>query len=985
MLMDFRTQGVEENVRVALWLRPFQKGTEFGRWNTVSVLENASRISSSVDSGLTVDRHSEARASFSRPSPLFTKKQIVLRRRRESNMNPRYTFICVVFLVAIASMLGAGKSAAATPNPVPYIDAPIVPAAAAPGAAGFTLTVNGSGFVASSVVQWNGTPRATTFVSATQLTATILATDLVNAGTAVVTVVSPAPGGGTSNAMFFQVGQKTSSVAYFSTGVPTGPNANLEKLFVADFNGDGKQDVATLNADMSVAILLGNGDGTFASPVVYPTIGTSNPPTTGGGIAVGDFNGDGKLDIAVSNGVFNGTGSYTAVFVLPGNGDGTFGAAISGYTNTSIDNNGSTFLAADFNGDGKLDLVTDCESSTGGLCVLVGNGDGTFSTGAMVTVTGFATPFFSTTISDFNGDANLDLAISYPTSGGASIVSALGNGDGTFQTLQTVDTISLPGVNSSSLVTADFDGNGLSDLAIYFQSCSPPNPCVGNLSTYSGNGDGTFQTALPSSGAPAGNGGLVVGDFNADGILDVAVINAVLLGRGDGTFALSPAHLSQVVAAAGDFNGDGKLDLLAPLSPGFYEFQEIPGDFTGYSNPNLRTVVAGAAADYFVYVEPLNGFLGDTTLTVTGLPAGVTATFTPATIVGSNGVSDLYISTSSSTVPGIYTLSLTGTSGGITHSAPITLIVNPAVPDFTGGATPTSQTIGRGMTGSYAISVESLNGFSGNVTLSVSGLPSGTTASFSPNPVVGGSGVTTLTVTTSSSTPIGTVALTLTGTSGSLTHSSLINLNVTQQADFTGGVSPLTTSVIGAGHTSYTINIVPMFGFTGNVTLGVSGLPTGATAKITPGTIIGGTGSASLVVTTTTATPIGSYTLTISGTCGTLIHSTTVQLNVNPSAGDFTGGVSPPSQAIAAGAPASYTVYVAPLGGFTGDVTLTVSGLPAGVTASFNPGNVITGASGSTVLTISNTGGLTSGTYPFLLTGTSGGITHSLSIGLTIN
>jgi hypothetical protein len=128
-------------------------------------------------------------------------------------------------------------------NPVPYINEPLVPAAAAPGTAGFTLTVRGVGFVTGSAVQWNGTPRATTFVSNTELTATVLATDLATAGTAVVTVLSPTPGGGSSNGVFFQVGQKTSSVAYFATGVPTGPNANLKKLVVADFNGDGKQDV----------------------------------------------------------------------------------------------------------------------------------------------------------------------------------------------------------------------------------------------------------------------------------------------------------------------------------------------------------------------------------------------------------------------------------------------------------------------------------------------------------------------------------------------------------------------------------------------------------------------------------------------------------------------------------------------------------------------------------------------------------------------
>jgi hypothetical protein len=890
-----------------------------------------------------------------------------------------------IFLFAFVLLLNLVGSAVAATNPVPFINQPVSPGAIAPGAAGFTLTVNGSGFVSSSVVQWNGSPRATTVVSGTQLTANILASDVVAPTTATITVFSSGPGGGTSNPQFFQVVNHTSSVAYNSSGIST--LSQPTKVVVADFNGDGKLDVATLNNDISVSVLLGNGDGTFRAATIYQPIGGLTAlSAVAAGITVGDFNGDGKIDVAVSYSFFNNATTSLAfgIFVLHGNGDGTFGSAFGAGGSPTIGTTGTTFLTADLDGDGILDLVFDCLPQSGaGVCVALGQSDGTFAVTSGPPVTSGRNG--SAALSDFNGDGKLDLVLSsIDSTGTETLAVALGNGDGTFGAVTTVDTIS--NVNVSSIVAADFDGNGIPDLAIYLQTCSPPAPCTGVVQTYSGNGDGTFQSSLPTSlGTSIGTGPLVVGDLNGDGILDLAVLNSVLLGRGDGSFALNPVPSPQIVGAVGDFNGDGKLDLIAPVSQGFYELLEIPGDFTGYSTPTSRTVVAGAAADYFVYIRPLYGYLQDTALSVTGLPAGVTASFSPTTITASNGSSDLSVVTSPATIPGTYTITLVGTSNGVTHTAPLTLVVDPAVGDFTGGATPTSQVIGQGMTASYAIQVESLNNFTGDVTLSLTGLPTGATANFSPNIVTGGSGSTTLTINTALSTPVGQFALNLTGTSGAISHSSHLILNVIAQADFTGYISPLAASVIRAGKANYTINIVSILGFTGNVSLSVSGLPTGATAKITPATIIGGAGSASLVVTTTSTTPTGAYTLTITGTCGTLVHSTTVLLNVNPSAGDFTGSVTPLSQSISAGAIANYTVSLSPLGGFTGDVTLSVSGVPAGVAASFSPGNIIPGASGSATLTISNTGGLASGSYPITLTGTSGGVVHSITITLVVN
>src|ERR1019366_3042856 len=134
-------------------------------------------------------------------------------------------------------------------NPVPFVNQPLVPTTVAPGSSGFTLTVNGTGFVSGSVVNWNGSPRATTFVSASKLKAAIPAADIATNGTATVTVVNPAPGGGTSNRAFVPgsspaTGDCPSSVA------------------VGDFNGDGILDLAVANdCSNTISMLLGDGTG----------------------------------------------------------------------------------------------------------------------------------------------------------------------------------------------------------------------------------------------------------------------------------------------------------------------------------------------------------------------------------------------------------------------------------------------------------------------------------------------------------------------------------------------------------------------------------------------------------------------------------------------------------------------------------------------------------------------------------------------------
>jgi hypothetical protein len=203
--------------------------------------------------------------------------------------------------LTVAAVMACGTVFAAN-NPVPYVDLPVVPSATVPGGSGFTLTVNGAGFVNGSVVNWNGSPRTTTFVSAGQVTAAILASDIATASTASVTVSNPAPGGGTSNVAYFEVTSPASDVVV--TGLSLDGFGNVYFLTAADFNHDGKLDLILFSTTFvnymnvfHIAVALGNGDGTF-QPEVFsqnvtlasPGPGTVTEPTiTLTGANAGDF------------------------------------------------------------------------------------------------------------------------------------------------------------------------------------------------------------------------------------------------------------------------------------------------------------------------------------------------------------------------------------------------------------------------------------------------------------------------------------------------------------------------------------------------------------------------------------------------------------------------------------------------------------------------------------------------------------------------
>ena len=317
--------------------------------------------------------------------------------------------------------------------------------------------------------------------------------------------------------------------------------ADSTSVAVGDFNGDGKPDLAVVNQEGTtgnlVGVLLSNGDGTFQNPVGY-AVG-SLPDT----VAVGDFNGDGKLDLVVTNSGDNTVG------VLLGNGDGTFQKQVTYKTGLGPD----SVAVGDFNGDGKLDLVVANGNADFTISVLLGNGDGTFQN--QVTYASGADSN-SVVVGDFNGDGKLDVAVANARDNTVSVL--LGRGDGTFQNRVAYPT----GEPPSSIAVGDFNGDGRPDLAVTGSD-------DGSASVLLNNGDGTFQSPVLYA-AGESSVSVVAGDFNGDGKPDLAVSDnddndvSVLLGNGDGTFQKPLSYFAGLFVnaiAVGDFNGDGNLDL----------------------------------------------------------------------------------------------------------------------------------------------------------------------------------------------------------------------------------------------------------------------------------------------------------------------------------------------------------------------------------------------------------------------------------------
>jgi hypothetical protein len=531
-------------------------------------------------------------------------------------------------------------------------------------------------------------------------------------------------------------------------------------VLTADFNGDGIPDLVILGND-TISVLLGNGDGTFTAA---PSPSTDLP----GAIAVGDFNGDGIPDLAVAPALDEGNSE-----VLLGKGDGTFTIANGSFGMGNGTSTSNSIAAADFNGDGKLDLVETCASLDDGPCNLLliqfGNGDGTFMQSPAVLISLAFSGSQSMTVGDFNGDGQPDLAV---TNSGANGVNVFLNNEGGLTALAAMPPT---GESPTSIAAADFNGDGKLDLAV-------ANSGSNNVTILLGNGDGNFTaTASPAAGTAPNS--IAVADFNGDGVPDLAVANAgssnvtILLGNGDGTFmaAASPAaDTGSTSVSAADFNGDGKEDLvvansrdssatallaetaltiatvnnISPVGVGTHLVKAIysgDGNYGGSTSaeasltvvpPGLTlsgtpvSVVAGATGTSTLTITPTNGFIGSVTLDcyIGGYPSGANdvptcSSIPPVTISGNAPTTiTLSIQTQPATIPGQYTeyvnaVDSTGNIVANTNTAIVAVTVTAPAQSFALTNTPVSIAT-PGASGTSTITITPSGGFSSKLALS---------------------------------------------------------------------------------------------------------------------------------------------------------------------------------------------------------------------------------------------------------------------------
>jgi len=759
-------------------------------------------------------------------------------------------------------------------------------------------------------------------------------------------------------------------------------------IAVADFNGDGKPDLVYTMApspagveSTEYGVLLGNGDGTFQAPTYYD----AGIPL--GWVVAGDFRGNGKQDLAGTN----RTAGSNTIDILLGNGNGTFQTPVA-YT---VGSQPTEILTGDFNGDGKPDLAVANQNDYT-ISVLLGNEDGTFQPQMATPSLGQSYPIFMVA-ADFNHDGRLDLAISLEPAvvdEYGSVAILLGNGDGTFQ--YPGQTITALGDNAG-IAAADFNQDGSVDLAISdYPGLQSESSGPRRIQIMQGVGDGTFSPGY-SVPIPTYAGVLSATDLNGDGYPDLVAGNFALINVLSASASATAANVTVTPGSSAThelqctYNGDTnyassnsnlvaeKFDQVAP--PAFSLLVGV------YNAPQTVTITDATLGPVFIYYTT-DGSTPTVNSTLYTGPITISSPTTFKAIGVETGYLTSVVSEASyilaatpqlSPPPGTYTGAQSVTITDSTPSATIYYTTDGSTPTTHSAIYSSAIQVNPGSTvQAMATSPNYLNSVVVSGTYSASKATTTTSLSASATPANENQQITLMATVTGNS-PTGTVTF----------SASNITLGT---ALLTNGTAVLTTSFANAG----TYNVTASYGGDGGNTSSVSSVV--AITVVAPGPSISATSlSASitsanenqqitLTATVTGNNPTGTVTFSASNsTLGTasLTNGTAVLTTSFANAGTYnvtanyggdggnTSSVSsvvaitvvapaysisanPSSQTIQAGHSAQFTITVTPAGGFSSAVDFSCGTLPGEATCSFSPSSVFpNGGPASTTLTIS--------------------------------
>lgn len=694
-------------------------------------------------------------------------------------------------------------------------------------------------------------------------------------------------------------------------------NAPATGFVAADVNGDGKPDLVLVeDAGAMVGgpsydtepltVLLNQGNGQL-SPPIRSTIGLTGPVMD---FVLADFRKIGRPDFLAL--MFHAASGPIPQLVYAQNmGNGQFGSPVTIALPYTYYYAFGTLAVGDFNNDGNIDFAVCApvgtssvsDPSSDALTVYLGNGNGTFSSSPFQTTFGNGADCPAMFVSKSTGNGNADI---FMRVGSADINSTLyearGNGDGTFSTPTPV----LSNLNDFSMADLNHDGLlDVVDVAIGPQGTSPPE-----VNIYLGKPDGTFSGPVsytPYSGvfARAVSGqndnviqsfGPYIGDFNGDGIPDIAVFQysgtllqnlyaQLLIGNGDGTFTPSFDTFdfsSPVVPDLSAFNllGDDKtaLVVLAGLTSAYQIFPSAPAPFLQLQMDETPLISGNDAVTASLDVPASS----DTTVSLSASDPNIQIPTTVTIPAGEMSV-DVPFSVAP-TMPSNQWFSISAQSNGTQAVAynfvPETGSVEPFVLNTFGGFTTTNDlsTPGPGETSSWTANVSSTGIGSSTFQLSCSGLP--TTAScgnFSPVSFSVGAGETngsSFDITTSSSITPGVYPFTITATDGFTSFSAAQTLRI---GDFSLGLQPSSLEMSPTGSANFTLTLTDLFGYGETVTVSCSNLPSGASCPSQGATLYTGSQPFSINLKGVAA---GNYTFSLTGTSPVLSHSITGQFQV---------------------------------------------------------------------------------------------------------